>query len=78
MLDNISVCDANTQEALQMLSAASKTLSAAIIVNRVHKARILPQDKCNSELGSESDAGMVNNWQHLCQKLDDEMALDDY
>jgi hypothetical protein len=81
MLANISVghdANINIVEALQMFSVAWKTLNASTIVNCFHKARIVPQDKCKSETESESDADMVNNWQHLCQKLDVEVALDDF
>ena len=60
MLANISVgCDANISilEAIQMFGAAWKMLGAATIVNCFHKARILPQDECESD-------HMVKNWQH--------------
>jgi hypothetical protein len=79
MLANISVGrDANISilEAIQMFSAAWKTLIAATIVNCFHKAGIVPQNECESESGIDAD--MVNNWQHLCQKLDVEVALDDF
>ena len=40
-----------------MFGAAWKMLGAATIVNCFHKARILPQDECESD-------HMVKNWQH--------------
>lgn len=42
-------------------------------MNGFHKARIVPQDECKSEIEIESDADIVNNWQHLCQKLGAEL-----
>jgi hypothetical protein len=59
-----------------MFSAAWKTLSVATIVNCFHKAGNVPRNECERESGIDAD--MVNNWQHLCQKLDVEVALDDF
>jgi hypothetical protein len=49
MLANISVgrdANASILEAIQMFSAAWKTLSAATIVNCFHNAGIVPQNEC--------------------------------
>jgi hypothetical protein len=70
MLANISVGHdrkINILEAIHIFSAAWKTLSAATVVNCFHRARIVPQDECKSEIYSVSDADMVNNWQCLCK-----------
>ena len=66
----------NILEAIHMLSAAKKTSSAATIVHGFHKTRIVPQDECKIESGSDVD--MVKNWQHLCQKLDAEAEFDGF
>jgi hypothetical protein len=79
MLANFSVgrdTNINILETIQMFSAAWKILSAATIMNCFHRVGIVPQLECKSE--SESDANMVNNWQHLYQKLDVEVAFDDF
>jgi hypothetical protein len=69
MLANISVCrgtNINIVGAIQMYIVAWKAFSAATVVN-FHKAGIVLQDECECEIKSESDADMVNSWQHLCQ-----------
>lgn len=55
----------NILEAIQLLNAAQRTLSAATVVNCFHKSGVVLQDYCESE--SESDTDMVNSWQNLCQ-----------
>lgn len=49
-----------------MFCAALRTLSAVTIVNSFRKAKLHP------------NANIVNNWQYLCQNLDDEVTLDDF
>jgi hypothetical protein len=69
----------NILEVMQMFSAAWRAFSAVKIVTCFYKPRIVPQEECRRELGSQSksDVGMVTNWQHLCQKLHFEAELDD-
>jgi hypothetical protein len=43
---------------------------AAALVNCLHKAGIVPEDERKNKIESESDAGVMQNWQHLCQKLE--------
>jgi hypothetical protein len=55
-------------------------LSAATIADYFHKAGIMPQDTEECESENDCDSNMVNNWQHLYQKIDvtAEVALNSF
>jgi hypothetical protein len=48
-----------------------KHLIAVVVVNYIYKAGIVPPDEfeSESEIESESDVHMVQNWQNICRKL---------
>jgi hypothetical protein len=56
-------------EAIQIFTVAWKTLSAAAVVNYIFKDGIVPPGELESEIESESDVHMVQNWQNFYRKL---------
>ena len=57
------------QRLFRCVTVAWKTLSAAAVVNYIFQAGIVPPGEFESEIDSESNVHMVQNWQNFCRKL---------